>query len=307
MKGMWKICVCFIVCVVSPLTSSATGQEGDVIFIEGKSWSLLATPIEMDSVLSSKVQDNLPVNHSMRTSCWNGYTAFWALKENCLVLDSIQVICYDKEKEVEYAICFSDKQLHDIFGKYYIDKRIVASWVTDTLRAGNGNNLRYVHMGFNRTPEQEFLMNFHKGKLVSSAMYNNRLVKDGFCFTQLEKNSREKKDFNYRDFVREKFPLHPEKYPDLAGVKTIYLLANDLQMDDDGNLIDCKVQARYVDPASDNIETAPKDKVWHENQQLAEEFKLSLKAIKPWKTLYLRNQYVMQDPYILIIYQANTP
>lgn len=70
-----------IFAVMFVLSSFATPQESNIIFIDGKAWSLFTTePISEDSALYSKMMASLPKDRTILTSNWNGYISFGASK-----------------------------------------------------------------------------------------------------------------------------------------------------------------------------------------------------------------------------------
>ena len=69
-----------IVMLWMSLSAYATGQEGDVIYIDGIQWELLGKPVYADSTLSRTLKEALPVArvlHQWRISClWNQWVDY---------------------------------------------------------------------------------------------------------------------------------------------------------------------------------------------------------------------------------------
>ena len=72
----------------------ATGQDGDIIYIDGKQWILLGKPVYADSILSNDLRAALPEERSITTANWDGYTAYWSISQEKLCLDSIKYNLY---------------------------------------------------------------------------------------------------------------------------------------------------------------------------------------------------------------------
>lgn len=88
---MEKIVSLFIMMVGSFLFARATGQWGERIIIGDDTLGMLACPIEVDSVLSVKVNKRLSA--SFNTACWRGYQGVWRLENDTLYLDKIVDCC----------------------------------------------------------------------------------------------------------------------------------------------------------------------------------------------------------------------
>ena len=255
-----QVLLCFSLCTM------ATGQEGDVIMIDGERWNLLGKPIDHDSVLYHRLLEVLPKDRSISTANWDGYRAYWSIKNNRLCLDHIEIELYDKEN-------IPEADLRKVFSKYYQQKDIVATWFTAEIRAAKGNTLYYVHSGYIRNLEYEQLLTIKQGKVTNRQAYHNRVVvKDGFSFEN--KN---------REDLRRLFPLHTQNYPELAGVKRILITIGNIRLDERGNLVDCDVRVTPLGQTNKK-----KDSI----KGLAQEMKTLLKQIRPWKTLYINGEYV---------------
>lgn len=257
----------------------ATGQEGDVIYINGEKWQLLGKPIESDSILSCGVNSILPENHSRITSNWSGYTAYWSIKGNQLFLDSILVECYIKESRIYNTRRIPAEDMRRVFKTYYKKKSILATWVDYNIRAAKGPTVYYEHMGYARNNEYEQIFTLNKGKITDCKSYHNKVAVNGFSFSDL-KNAEE---------MKAKFPLHIENYPELAGAKRIFFSVKEVQLNTLGQLVDCKVEANIY--PMDDDKTQKKEI----KERLAQEMKDNLMKIFPWKTLYINGEYVSDN------------
>ena len=65
----------FFAFMLATIATHATGQEGDIICIDGTKWELLGKPIYADSSLAKNLEAALPKGRGTVTSNWAGYTA----------------------------------------------------------------------------------------------------------------------------------------------------------------------------------------------------------------------------------------
>ena len=255
----------FITLTLMSLTMYATGQEGDIIYIDGEQWELLGKPIYADSVLSRELKNALPKERGINTANWAGYTAYWSIQQEKLYLDSIRYVIYDSAPKSR-TDCLPSKAMRRIFKKYASRKRIVATWFNNEIRVAKGKQLYYVHEGYTRNYEHERVISIEQGKVCGTKDYQNYVV-DGFSFDKYRpKNNAE---------LREKFPLHIEQYPELADVKRIVFNIKRARVDAQGNLVECEVKV-----------FRPND-----NPRLAAEMAEAMKAYRPWRVMFINGEY----------------
>ena len=255
----------FITLTLMSLTMYATGQEGDIIYIDGEQWELLGKPIYADSVLSRELKKALPKERGINTANWAGYTAYWSIQQEKLYLDSIRYVIYDSAPKSRTE-CLPSKAMRRIFKKYASRKRIVATWFNNEIRVAKGKQLYYVHEGYTRNYEHERVISIEQGKVCGTKDYQNYVV-DGFSFDKYRpKNNAE---------LREKFPLHIEQYPELADAKRIVFNIKRARVDAQGNLVECEVKV-----------FRPND-----NPRLAAEMAEAMKAYRPWRVMFINGEY----------------
>ncbi len=255
----------FITLTLMSLTMYATGQEGDIIYIDGEQWELLGKPIYADSILSSELENALPKDRGINTANWAGYTAYWSIQQEKLYLDSIRYVVYESAQKSRTE-CLPSKAMRRIFKKYASRKRIVATWFNNELRVAKGKQLYYVHEGYTRNYEHERVISIEQGKVCGTKDYQNYVV-DGFSFDKYRPNNKAE--------LREKFPLHIEQYPELADVKRILFNIKRARVDAQGNLVECEVKV-----------LRPKD-----NPRLAAEMAEAMKAYRPWRVMFINGEY----------------
>ena len=269
---MKKLLLFFYVFILAA-SSFATGQDGDVIYINGEQWSLLIKPVDWDSTLYFTLKDALPKERSYSTANWDGYTGHWSVKSKRLVLDSITVRFYDKSTRKEWQESLPEAQMRRIFKDYYVKNDIVATWLTKNIRMAQGKTVYYEHMGYERNHELEQIFTIKQGKVKGRKSFQNRLVVDGYTFTNLLRSPT---------VLKARFPLQIENYPELEGEGSISFSVKDIQVDASGNLLDCDVRAR--------IGRYPN---LTEVKELAQEMKEKLMVIRPWKTVLINGDYYL--------------
>lgn len=276
----------FIYAFFASIGMFATGQDGDRILIDGEMWVLLGKPLHADSLLHSSLMNILPKDRTITTANWDGYTGYWSIHDDRLVLDSITVSFWDDDARKYWQERLPASDMRQVFSRYYDNNDIIATWLTDTIRIGKGEQIFYMHAGFMRNHEYEQFLAIDRGKVTGRKSYHNRVVVDGFSFSMLKSQEE----------IRAKFPLDLKSYPELEGAKRIIFNIRDMQLDSLGNLVDCHVRASIPGHDRDKKPSL---------EGLENSFKQMLKAISPWKTLYLNGEYVSDEksgftiPYVI--------
>ena len=288
---MKKKTVISIILLFATLSSYATGQEGDIVYIDGEQWELLGKPVYADSVLSRELKEALPKGRGIVTSNWAGYTAYWSIRQEQLCLDSILYEIFDAKKSK--TKCLPSDTLLRVFSKYVEGKRIVATWFDGDIRLAKGKMIYYVHSGFERNYENEKLVTLDHGKVCGMKDFQNYIV-EGFSFDRSSLNRWPGKNMQpmTNAELREMFPLHIENYPELADVKRIVFSVKRARVDAQGHLVECEVGV-----------VRPKDAEC--SPRLAAEMAEAMKAYHPWRVSYINGEfrgYGIQGysfPYIL--------
>ena len=249
------------------LTAYATGQDGDVIYINGERLELLGKPICLDSTLYHTLKDELPSNRHNVTSNWDGFTAYWSIINDKLYLDSVRCEAYDPKAKAVTGESIPSMTLYRIFNKYSAGNRIAASWVSGKIRVAKGKVIYYQHTGYERNYEDETILDIDQGKVIGKKEYHN-FVNDGFAFDKLEQ-------YGAQEMLHKILPLHIERYPELAHVKRLIFRVKRACVDKKGNLVECDVQVVKPDA----------------NPQLATEIAEALKTYHPWKVYFINGEY----------------
>ena len=248
------------------LNMHATGQDGDIIYIDGVQWELLGKYIGMDKELSHGLYVSLPKERVTKSSNWSGYTAYWSIRQDKVYLDSIKCERYEGATKKSWMESIPKDTLLRVFKNHCDGNDIVASWITGKIRTAKGKMIYYQHSGFERNYEEEQILSLDHGKVTERQVFQN-YVTEGFSFDHYNpKNHNE---------LREMFPLHTELYPELADVKRIVFSVKRARVDATGHLVDCEV--RVLKPG--------------DNPKLAAEMAEAMKAYHPWHVMFINGEY----------------
>lgn len=267
--------ILFILTLFASLATFATGQEGDYIYIDGTKWNLLGKPIYGDSILSKALEASLPKERPIITSNWSGYTAYWSIVKDKLCLDSIccEIDAAGSEKEI--TVSLSPDTLHRIFCKYLNGKRIVATWYNKNIRVVRGHKVYYEHMGYERYHEEEQLISLSKGKVTDVKVFHNHMT-DGLSFDHF----RPSINIQEPGALNKLFPLHPERYSDLEGVKMVRFTVKDAVVDTTGHMVKCNIEA-----------TITRNGQKESHPAIAAEMEELMKAYYPWRVYFINGEY----------------
>ena len=144
---MKKILICIQFLLLTTV-AYATGQDSDVIFINGTRWALLDRPVCRDSSLYHHLKAVLPAERQITTANWDGFTSYWSIEEDIFYLDSIRCEHYDTNSRKITGERIPNDTLLRVFKNFVEGERIVASWLTDDIRVATGKMIYYQHMGF---------------------------------------------------------------------------------------------------------------------------------------------------------------
>ena len=259
-----KRTILFIQFLFLVIAANATGQEGDIIYIDGTRWELLGRPIYADSLLSKALIAELPKERATTTANWDGFIAYWSIKKDVLYLDSVQCEYSSRYAKGSWWNSIPSITLLRVFNKHITKKGIVASWLTNDIRIAKGKMIYYQHSGFMRNYENEQIISINKGKVIKKKVYHNYVI-DGLSFD---------KEIDYKELGR-LFPFPIEKYPELANETRLEFFIKKARTNSLGHLVECEV--KVLKPA--------------DNQRLANEMAAMLKAYHPWKVSYINGEF----------------
>lgn len=245
-----------------------TGLEGDVIYLEGEAWELLAQPVyALDSVRYELFMKSLPEGRSTDTANWGGFTCVWKVKHDSLYLRKVRVRLYDVETRKTTVQDLGKPWLEKVFAPYVTPGGIHARWCSGKLRAGKGELVRYVHTAFDRNNEWETVMELNEGMVSDTRLYHNRKLSG----MRLQ---------DARDELIRRFPW--DRFPEYRG-KTLEFWISDVRMSDDGRMEDVDIRWMKVRPDRTTVE--------NQSHPAIVAFKQALQSIYPWEMLYIHNRY----------------
>ncbi|MBP5387896.1 MAG: hypothetical protein J6Y97_10995 [Prevotella sp.] len=270
----------FGVLLTMSLSASATSQEGDFIIIDGTQWEILGRPIKAEAERYNKMLALLPEERDIRSSNWEGYIAFWSIKQDALCLDSIQYSITNKDTQKKLVKCVNAEGLNRVYRNYLDGQNIVATWYTGKLHVAKGKVLHELNDGYERNYENEQFIDINQGKKTGQTAYDNKLAVEGLNLSNV-------KDFSE---LKQKFQLDLAKYPGLSNARRIIFSIKDAKVDAKGNLLDCNVTA-YVMYAAESRSTGA-NKGREEHPGIAGEMKKLLKAYHPWEVYLINGEYI---------------
>ena len=233
-----KLFLLHLLCFCCLLSAQATGQISDLIIIGKDTFMLETCPIEHDSIISRQVRE---------------------IEDDKLILKRIE----DSKSLFPDTVPEVTVDLNGIFDQYQ-DKRgrIVASWFNGELKVVSGEQIYYVHTGFNREYENETDYQVEQGRIISKTSYRNSIkkgtsIKDAMNLIKTQFN---------RDY-----------FPELANTKVV---------------ISCAVLPK-ADGSIDSIEVhiIRPDSIMEERKNLyIEHICEILKKAPQWEVLTVRNK-----------------
>ena len=95
------------------------------------------------------------------TVCWRRYVGHWEIIDGRLYL--VKVMAHWEDA--------TPVSLEQLFSGY--TDKVFAHWFTGIIRCAQGKRLKYVHMGFGSTYEQDLLLYFTRGSLTKKQVRHN--------------------------------------------------------------------------------------------------------------------------------------
>ena len=269
------------------ICSMATGQESEVIYIDGEEWQLLGRPISSDTALVRRLIAVLPENRIKSSDNWVGFTACWSInRDEMLCLDSIFVRMDSRE---DSHVCLSAEDMHKVFNEYYDNGVFIASWYNGDIRVARGKRLYYEHMGYFRHYEQEQIFKVEDGRITDRETYQNRVVIDGFSLEGMKVVKQGdvlaflKTDYSTQQKQQLVKAIIPISVGDLPRDGHIILNVNEIQVDSIGHLVNCEVSVSF---RAEGVNLDDDIKA-----RLAQDIKTQLMQIYPWKVLCIQEKY----------------
>lgn len=165
MNYLKTIFAVFVFVMLLPVKMMATAQRGEVIFIDGKKYSMFTCPLNENKKLVKKLFRVYPYRF-FSTALWRGYVGYWSIKNETLYLDSIHIGRNTTIVPIE----------EKMFSRYKDENGVKASWYSGELRVIDGKLLRYVHMGFESVYTKESYLAVKKGVVGESRQVENDVI-----------------------------------------------------------------------------------------------------------------------------------
>jgi hypothetical protein len=138
----------------------ATAQQGDVLLLDGKKYSIYTNPLE------PYLQANpgkLPKSDVVSTGLWRGYVANWEIKGDRLLLVDVGVLKFVEQSGQKG---FST-ELNSVMSRMFPnEKTVLAKWFSGHIIVPNGKLVHYVHMGYASTYEKYIVLRIEKGSVT---------------------------------------------------------------------------------------------------------------------------------------------
>jgi hypothetical protein len=142
-----------------------TAQAPDWLIFDGKKSMLFSNPLA-DYADSGRP---LPLFVSPNTANWRGYIATWEIDEGLLYLKDLTGWVAPEYPSGPYDRV--EVGMGAIFPG--IRGRIPAAWFTGQLRIPRGQQMQYVHMGYESVYEEELILEIQAGQVVNSFTVKN--------------------------------------------------------------------------------------------------------------------------------------
>jgi hypothetical protein len=154
--------------------------------------------------------------------------------------------------------------MEELFKSYMKNGNIEGSMFSGKLRVAKGACISYVHMGFESRFEEETFLTMDKGKVTERKDYHNKVL-GGADFS------------NQNDLaqVKKLFLEQVSGLPEFSEIKRLIFTVKNVKMDAQGHITDCDVI----------VKQAP--------EVFAQKMKDIIMSIRPWKRLYLYEEYVL--------------
>ncbi|GHV27066.1 hypothetical protein FACS1894176_08570 [Bacteroidia bacterium] len=143
----------------------ATAQEPHILIYKGERLALLGNPLF--ALYGNSKPDFLKKFTFGDTGCWDGYIAYWEIIGQQLYLTNIVSCSFSNVKA----------DLKQAFGDKCINGKVKADWVTQSLLAGKGGIVYYVHTAWESSWKTELEFTLDQGILKKVTIYDNSKAK----------------------------------------------------------------------------------------------------------------------------------
>jgi hypothetical protein len=142
---------------IAAAVAGATAQIPDQLLIDGKAEPLFSEPLLSAFRANPHLQQNLMrrIPDAGCSASWRGYLATWEVRDKTLYLTSIELDPCSSRVSVPLAELFPG-----------VTGPVKAVWFTGTLTVPQGEQVEYVHMGYESRYERYLYLQVEKGKVT---------------------------------------------------------------------------------------------------------------------------------------------
>lgn len=130
-----------------------TAQVREIVVINGKQHELESLPLEPLLEALDPRPDFSCWARTWSSCLWRGYVGYWQIMEGKLFLTRLGT--YDEDIDIDLRHLFPERE-----------PPIFASWYSGKLRVPMGDQLLYVHMGWQSWYERERIIHVRRGHVV---------------------------------------------------------------------------------------------------------------------------------------------
>jgi len=140
-----------------------TAQQGDILLIDGKKYSIHTNPLEGFLV---KNPERRPHGSVMSSANWRGYIATWEIRDGQLLLKDVEVLVgKDQSSRLEYP--GSSYGYRSVLSEVFPERSaIVADWFSGHIIVPTGKLTHYVHMGYASTYDRYLILKVRGGAVL---------------------------------------------------------------------------------------------------------------------------------------------
>ena len=170
---MRKLSLSVLLLMALAPVASATPQAPDILIYNGKTYALLANPLE-DYYSHNRRRPRFMIEpQTVISGAWRGYVASWEIIDETLYLTKVDSwFCGRYSKSRRNKGC-RRVTLRELFGKRVVNGRVLASWVSDRLRVGDGKEILLVWMGYGSIYERDIFFEVEAGKILKHEIVDN--------------------------------------------------------------------------------------------------------------------------------------
>ena len=255
----------------------ATPQICNGLIVNGEHWAMFCWPI--DKALHNAIRNYAEIyGGPSLTCCWDGYTSTWAIRDGMLVLDSIDVLTDNENGDLSIGFRPLGQDTIDAAFRSIGRTTRAATWYSGTFNAIQGEMFSYEEgSGGYRHGKREMVVKVENGKVISAKIYNNRIVANGFSFSDKYGDSQ-------LDCLKEltsRFTFSPDEFPELKGKRIAIQILNG---DSSGNITDISIIKKKSITLSLERE-----------KELTARLLTEINKSAPWTTYSINNEFVPQD------------